>query len=54
MLENKPRRQFSKDFKIRAVELLLNGDRTVKSVAREIGVDPSSLRNLTWEPVCLF
>ena len=44
MLENKPRRQFSRDFKIRAVELLLNGDRTVKSVAREIGVDPSSLR----------
>ena len=34
----KPRRQYDETYKRHAVELTLRGDRTVKAVARELGV----------------
>jgi transposase len=39
-----PRRTFDEGFKRDAVALLLKGDKRVKRLAQELGVDPKSLR----------
>ena len=39
----KPRRQYDEMYKRHAVELTLRGDRTVKAVAKELGVAPWAL-----------
>jgi len=39
-----PRRTFDESFKRDAVALLLKGDKPVKQLAQELGVDPKSLR----------
>jgi transposase len=40
MAEQKPRRQYDKQFKMDAVELTLKGDRTAKEVADDLGINP--------------
>jgi len=40
----KERRTFTREFKESAVELCLSGDRSAKSIAEELGVHPTSLR----------
>ncbi|MFI6603438.1 transposase [Nonomuraea sp. NPDC050536] len=37
------RRQFSPEFKEEAIRMVLEGERTVASVAREFGINPSTL-----------
>ncbi|MEV4383824.1 transposase [Streptosporangium sp. NPDC049644] len=37
------RRQFSPEFKEEAVRMVLDGERTVASVAREFGINPGTL-----------
>ena len=39
----KPRRQYAEDYKRRAVDLTLRGDRTITQVAQELGVNESML-----------
>jgi transposase len=39
----KPRRQYDETYKCHAVELSLRGDRTVKAVAKELGIAPGAL-----------
>jgi transposase-like protein len=39
----KPRRQYDETYKRHAVELTLRGDRTVKAVAKELGIAPWAL-----------
>jgi transposase-like protein len=39
----KPRRQYDEKYKRHAVELTLRGDRTVKAVAKELGIAPWAL-----------
>jgi len=39
----KPRREYDETYKRHAVELTLRGDRTVKAVARELGIAPWAL-----------
>jgi len=39
----KHRRTFSKEFKVDAVRLVSEGNRSVVDVAREIGIDPNTL-----------
>lgn len=41
--EYKPRRQYDEDYKRQAVELTLHGKRTVRQVAKELGVTESLL-----------
>jgi len=41
--EYQPRRQYDEDYKRRAVELTLQGKRTVRQVAKELGVTESLL-----------
>ncbi len=36
--ERKPRRQFTREFKVEAVELLLRGKKTAVEVARDLGI----------------
>lgn len=38
MDEKKSRRQFTREFKVQAVELLLKGDKTAVEVARDLGI----------------
>lgn len=38
MFENKGRRQYTREFKIEAVELALRGDKTGKEVALDLGI----------------
>ncbi len=38
MEEKRSRRQFTREFKFEAVELLLNGDKTAVEVARNLGI----------------
>ena len=45
MTERKPRRTFSTEFKIKTVKLIIDGQRPLKAIARELGIDPSTLRN---------
>jgi len=40
----KQRKTYTKEFKESAIELCLNSDRTAKSIAEELGVHPTSLR----------
>ena len=44
MSERRQRRSFSKEFKIQTVQLILDGQRPLKVVARELNIDPSTLR----------
>jgi len=44
MSERRERRSFSKEFKVQTVQLILDGQRPLKAVARELNIDPSSLR----------
>ena len=45
MTEEKTRRTFTKEFKIQTVKLVLDGQRSLKAVARELGISPAMLRN---------
>ncbi len=45
MNERKPRRSFSTEFKVKTVKLIIDGQRPLKAVARELGINPSTLRN---------
>ena len=49
MQESRPpgstRRRFTKEFKAEAVALLLDGDRSVASVARDLGIGETNLGN---------
>ena len=45
MKETKQRRTYTKEFKIRTVKLILDGQRPLKAVARELEIDPTTLRN---------
>ena len=44
MNEEKPRRQFSKEFKLRTVKLVVDGGRPLKALARELDIQPSTIR----------
>ena len=44
MAERKTRRTFTKEFKIRTVKLVLDGQRPLKAVARELEIEPSTIR----------
>ncbi len=44
MTERKTRRTFTKEFKIRTVKLVLDGQRPLKAVARELDIEPSTIR----------
>lgn len=43
MESEKKRRKFDRQFKIDAVNLIINGGRTVRDVARELGIDETVL-----------
>jgi len=51
MNEEKPRRQFSKEFKLRTVKLVVDGGRPLKALARELDIQPSTIRR--WKRQCL-
>ncbi len=38
MIERKPRRQYTREFKIEAVEFLLRSDKTAVGIARDLGI----------------
>jgi transposase len=40
MTPYKPKRKYNRDFKLEAVQLALRGDRTIKSVAEDLGIHP--------------
>jgi len=58
MVANKKRRTYDRQFKIDAVNLVVNGERSVSEVARDLGVDPSVLhrwkRKLTTKGAASF
>lgn len=41
----KPLKNYAKEFKEQAVDLLLSSDRPLVEVARELGITPASLRS---------
>ena len=43
----KSRKKYDRQFKIDAVSMVVNGERTVASVARDLGIDPNLLYR--WE-----
>ncbi len=43
MDSDKKRRRYDRDFKLSAVSLVVNGGRSVREVARELGIDPNTL-----------
>ena len=45
MNEPKPRRTFSKEFKIKTVKLIIDGQRPLKAVSRELDIQPTVLRS---------
>ena len=45
MNERKPRRTFSKEFKIKTVKLIIDGQRPLKAVASELDIQPTVLRS---------
>ena len=45
MAERRQRRSFSKEFKIQTVQLILDGQRPLKAVERDLNIDPSTLRD---------
>ncbi len=44
MSSGKQRRKFSREFKIEAVRMVLNGDRSTSEIARELGLSSEMLR----------
>jgi len=40
---SRPRRTYTKEFKVEAVRLVTDGGRRVSEVARELGIDPNQL-----------
>lgn len=51
MVTDKKRKTYNRQFKIDAVSLVVNGERSVSEVARDLGIEPNVLhrwkRNLT-------
>jgi transposase len=45
MIEKQPRRSFDKEFKLSAVKLVLESEKSVESIASELGVSSNSLFN---------
>lgn len=45
MLERQPRRSFDKEFKLSAVKLVLESEKSVESIASELGVSSNTLFN---------
>jgi len=45
MEEKQRRKRFDDDFKISAVKMLLEGGKTITSVANDIGINPNTLQN---------
>ncbi|MFZ2322075.1 MAG: transposase [Ignavibacteriaceae bacterium] len=45
MVERQPRRSFDKEFKLSAVKLVLESEKSVESIASELGVSSNSLFN---------
>jgi transposase len=45
MEEKQRRKRFDDDFKISAVKMVLEGGRTITSVASDIGINPNTLQN---------
>jgi len=45
MSERKLKRYFSQEFKIKTVKLIIDGQRPLRAIARELEVDPSLIRN---------
>lgn len=45
MSEKQPRRSFDKEFKLSAVKLVLESEKSVESIARDLGVSSNSLFN---------
>ena len=43
MESEKKRRKYDRQYKVDAVNLVLNGARSVQEVARELGIDPNTL-----------
>jgi len=43
MEAERPRKKYDRQFKIDAVTMVVNGERTVASVARDLGIDPNLL-----------
>jgi transposase len=43
-MTNQKRRTYSKDFKISTVKLIIDGQRPLKAVARDLNIDPASIR----------
>jgi transposase len=44
-------KRYDEEFQKDAVEMLINGDRSIRKLARELGVSPQTLRN--WKDVYL-
>ncbi len=45
MSETKTRKFYSKEFKVRTVKLVLEGQRPLTAVARDLEIDPTSIRS---------
>jgi transposase len=45
MVERQPRRSFDKEFKLSAVKLVLESEKSVESIASELGVSSNTLFN---------
>ena len=43
MVTERTRKKYERQFKIDAVSMVVNGERTVASVARDLGLDPNML-----------
>jgi len=43
MVTEKSRKKYDRHFKIDAVSMVVNGEQTVASVARDLGIDPNLL-----------
>jgi transposase len=44
-MSKRTRRTFTKEFKIQTVKLLIDGQRPLKAVARDLHIDPATLRS---------
>ena len=44
MLQSEPRRTFTKAFKLESVQFVLNSEKTVSQVARDLGIKENNLR----------
>lgn len=45
MVEKRQRRTFDKEFKKQTVQLIVDGHRPLKAIARELNINPNVLRN---------